>query len=102
MTEKRIVTEINVNIVNHLFVLSPCPKCQKRHPLMLGKMYRQEKVVCPDCNTRMQFALGGHNQTLIDFAKSFDSLHAQLRKIGLPLAFFHDLTETIWERSDKP
>ena len=37
----------------------------------------------------MQVALGGRNQTLIDFAKSFEALHAQLRKTGLPLAFFH-------------
>jgi predicted RNA-binding Zn-ribbon protein involved in translation (DUF1610 family) len=102
MKEKRIVTEIHTNIINHLFISFPCPKCQKRHPLSLRMIYTGQKFVCPDCGSRMQAILGGHNQILIDFVKSSEALHAQLRKIGLPLAFFHDLTETIWKRDDKP
>ena len=101
MREQREVTEIHTNIAKHLFVSFPCPKCHKSHPLSLDMIYRGMWFVCPDCGSRMQAAIGGHNQNLIDFVKSFDALHAQLRKIGLPLAFFHDLTETIWKQDDK-
>jgi hypothetical protein len=102
MEENRIVTEIHTNIIKHLFIPMPCPKCQKPHPLSLDMIYRGIWFSCPDCGSRVQAAIGGHNKNLIEFAKSFDKLHAQLRKIGLPLAFFHDLTETIWSQDDKP
>lgn len=102
MRENKLITEINTNIIKHLFVAFPCPKCQKQHPLSLDMIYKGMWFVCPDCGSRMQAAIGGHNKKLIDFAKSFDALYAQLRKIGLPLAFFHDLTATIWSQDDKP
>lgn len=101
MKEERKVTEIHTNIAKHLFVAFPCPKCQKQHPLSLDMIYRGMWFVCPDCGSRMQATIGVRNQRLIDFVKSFEALRAQLRKIGLPLAFFHDLTETIWSQDDK-
>jgi hypothetical protein len=101
MEEKRAYTEIHTNIIKHLFVLAPCPKCQERHPLSLDTVYRGEWVHCPDCRSRQKYSIGPHNRFLIEFVKSFDNLHAQLRAIGLPLAFFPDLTETIWSRDDK-
>ena len=102
MQQERIYTEVNTNIINHLFVLVPCPKCQKKHPLSLGMTYRGEWVHCPACNNKMSFALGGHNKTLIDFAQSFESLYGQLHKIGLTLSFFHNPVGTIWSVYNKP
>ena len=101
MKKERTYTEINTNIINHLCVPVPCPQCEKPHPLSLGMTHRGEWIHCPDCNSRMSFALGGHNKTIIDFAQSFKSLHVQLHKMGLPLAFFHEPFATIRSRNNK-
>ena len=100
MEQNNPMTPLKDDLLNHLFVFVPCPKCKEVGAISLDMICKGMEVDCQGCKTKMHFALPG--QKLDDFARSFAILHKQLHKVGLELAFFHEPLATIWAQTDKP
>jgi len=91
--------KIGNDLLNHLFVNVPCPKCNVYGLVSLDMMHTQY-LRCPQCKSRLRFDL--YFDELKNFAKGFDQLYARLQRIGLPLMFFPESTATIWSQGNNP
>jgi hypothetical protein len=90
---------IGSDLLNHLFVNVPCPKCNVTGLISLDMMHKQF-VQCPQCRSKLRFDL--YFDELLSFANAFDQLYARLQRVGLPLLFFPEGAATIWSQDSNP
>ena len=86
---------IKSNVVNHLFITTPCPICHEKIEVSLGMLHRKEAGICPHCITPM--ALTMEDEYLDSFVFDFDKLYEQLQEYKLPLTLADKPTATILE-----
>ncbi len=99
MGKSNEATLIKSNISKYLAVQFPCPKCGNIAGITLDMIHKKQWVECPKCNNKMAPFIT--SDKLTNFIKSYDSLHEQLQKIGLPIFFLHEQLPKIWPQKDK-